>query len=65
MYVSQIAAIVWFSTGPSEGRKPVVVGLALKRQGERSTDGEGELDWDTERSRFGQIMKLVMDCKAW
>lgn len=64
MYVSQIAAIVWFSTGPGEGRKPVVIGLALKRQEERSSDGE-EVDWNTERSRFGQIMKLVMDCKAW
>lgn len=41
-----------------------MIGLALKRQEERSSDGE-EVDWNTERSRFGQIMKLVMDCKAW
>lgn len=71
MYTSQIAAIVWQALAlDGSQRKPVVVGLALKRRsreavGDGDDAGDEEVDWGSERARFGQVMSLVMKCRVW
>lgn len=46
--------------GTGTGRKPVVVGLALKR-----LPGQESGARDRERSRFGNVMSMVLDCRVW
>jgi hypothetical protein len=71
MYATQIAAIVWHAIALNGSpRKPVVVGLALKPRARRAAaagndDTGDEVDWESERARFGQIMSLVMECRVW
>lgn len=63
LYVSQLAAIVWSdeaSAGRSGQRRPVVVGLALKP----GKGGEGG-GWTEERVRFGEVCRMVGECRVW
>lgn len=58
VYVSQIATLVWWSLQlASAPRRPVIVGLALKR-----SPGDDEVDAEAERERFGGVMDMVA---AW
>ncbi|WVQ74286.1 hypothetical protein IAR50_003883 [Cryptococcus sp. DSM 104548] len=63
LYVSQIATLVWWALQTSgEGRRGVVVGLALKREkGEGRGEGEGEEEGlvESERERYAGILDLV------
>lgn len=61
MYVNQLAAIVWNDEGEQGGRRPVVVGMALKLVKEEK-DGEG---WKVERERFAEVVKMVQLCRIW
>lgn len=67
LYAGQVAACVWFDAAlDGAPRRPVVVGLALKRLAPRAEAGEDdEVDWARERQRFGQVMALVMECRVW
>lgn len=70
MYTSQIAAVVWHALALDGSlRKPVVVGLALKQPprkvGGNDDDAGDEVDWESERARFGRVMSLVMECRVW
>lgn len=52
LYVSQISTLVWWALQLAHApRRPVVVGLALKRIGEGVSE--------EERTRFGGIMEMV------
>jgi hypothetical protein len=55
MYATQIAMIVWAAEGEGSSRRPVVVGMGLKK-------GKGEeqgMGWDWEKQRFGKVMEMV------
>ncbi|KAG8734186.1 hypothetical protein FRC11_009842 [Ceratobasidium sp. 423] len=63
LYVSQAAAIAWSKAGQLN-RKPVIVGLALKRT-KASTAREDDDDFtvsDEDRETFKEIMAMLMDC---
>lgn len=64
LYVSQIATLVWWALQLSRApRRPVVVGLALKRAprvpGEHEEDGDEGVVGDDERVRFAGVMDMV------
>ncbi|OCF38089.1 hypothetical protein I316_00313 [Kwoniella heveanensis BCC8398] len=73
LYISQIATLVFFAlesaSNNNNGRRPVVVGLSLKRiggggianqdNGIEDTEGEGGGLSDAERARYAGIMGLV------
>ncbi|KAG9074884.1 hypothetical protein FRC06_010406 [Ceratobasidium sp. 370] len=65
LYAAQAAAIAWAKAGQL-GRRPVIVGLALKRNRPTSSNAdEAEDDFeisDVERATFREIMSMLMDC---
>ncbi|KAG9127022.1 hypothetical protein FRC07_000998 [Ceratobasidium sp. 392] len=68
LYASQAAAIAWAKAGQLH-RRPVIVGLALKRTKNppTSNDGTSEVEddfeiSDVERATFKEIMGMLMDC---
>ncbi|KAG8748294.1 hypothetical protein FRC10_007684 [Ceratobasidium sp. 414] len=67
LYAAQAAAIAWAKAGQLS-RRPVIVGLALKRSkpAEASVNAnEAEDDFgisDVERATFKEIMSMLMDC---
>lgn len=74
-YVSQIATIIWWlletnalsgsANGGSKARRPVVVGLALKRRGksslENSDDEESDEMSEGDRRGFAEIMSMIAE----
>lgn len=57
IYISQIATIAWWTLQATGGaRRPIVVGLALKRL---STADDDDDMGDDERERFAEVMDLV------
>ncbi|KAG8893375.1 hypothetical protein FRC01_013628 [Tulasnella sp. 417] len=74
LYASQIAAILWtYEGGDGSGRRPVVVGLALKRSkaaadsalladgaGDEETGGAGEAS-EEDRELFKSVMEMVKE----
>ncbi|WOO82882.1 uncharacterized protein LOC62_04G006365 [Vanrija pseudolonga] len=62
LYVSQIATLVWWALQLARApRRPVVVGLALKRapRGPGLDDDDEGVDGDDERVRFAGVMDMV------
>nr|KIR47406.1 hypothetical protein I312_03167 [Cryptococcus bacillisporus CA1280] len=63
LYVSQIATLVWWALQTSgQARRHVVVGLALKQNGNGARDedsGEEEALVESERERYAGIMDMV------
>ncbi|KAG8900461.1 hypothetical protein FRB99_006030 [Tulasnella sp. 403] len=63
LYASQIASILWTVEGENVPRRPVIVGVALKKApSTASTDLPGEDDLeltDAERSLYMEVMKMV------
>lgn len=74
LYVSQIAAILWtYEGGDGASRRPVVVGLALKKLkaaadsalvtdagGDEETGGAGEAS-EEDRELFKGVMEMVKE----
>jgi hypothetical protein len=75
-YVSQIATIVWWlletealagrGSGGTKARKPVVVGLALRRRAEESSSDDSDIEEADEMSEedrrgFAEIMSMIAE----
>lgn len=75
-YVSQIATIVWWlletealsgrGNGSTKARKPVVVGLALKRNrkassAEDSDDDDADEMSEDDRRGFAEVMSMIAE----
>ncbi|KAG9093245.1 hypothetical protein FS749_014787 [Ceratobasidium sp. UAMH 11750] len=64
LYAAQAAAIAWTKAGQLS-RRPVIVGLALKRSKPTSNfadEAEDDEISDGERATFMEIMSMLMDC---
>ncbi|KAG8692765.1 hypothetical protein FRC09_010973, partial [Ceratobasidium sp. 395] len=67
LYAAQAAAIAWTKAGQLH-RRPVIVGLALKRTKSSQTAnsaGEAEDDFeisDIDKATFKEIMSMLVDC---
>ncbi|QRV99974.1 hypothetical protein RhiJN_27993 [Ceratobasidium sp. AG-Ba] len=64
LYTAQAAAIAWAKAGQLS-RRPVIVGLALKRikSGPVSNDEHDDFDIsETERATFKEIMTMLSEC---
>ncbi len=55
LYVSQIATIVWAHTRDLADRRPVIVGLALKKAADIADEQLREM----ERNTFTGVMRIV------
>ncbi|EGG11784.1 uncharacterized protein MELLADRAFT_115190 [Melampsora larici-populina 98AG31] len=77
VFLNQIGMLVLTGFGPRPnldpsqifgiGRRPLIVGLALKPDNSLSStssdDCQGLVDLD--RIRFGSVMEMIMECRVW
>ncbi|CAE6414086.1 unnamed protein product [Rhizoctonia solani] len=63
LYTSQVAAIAWSKAGQLN-RRPVIVGLALKRTKVPATRDEDDdfVVSEDDRQTFNEIMSMLIDC---
>lgn len=69
LYASQVATLLWVDEGPNGPRKPVVVGVALKRStppkaidpAEEEEDKPEDPLTEADRDTYQKVMEMVRD----
>jgi len=61
LYASQIATILWTHEGENALRRPVVVGVALKRNGPADIEEDGGALSQADRDLFAEVMTMVKE----
>jgi len=59
LYASQIAAFVWSSESKNAPKRPIIVGIALKKPPVQRDETEDDTLTEEERSLFVDVMKML------